>query len=309
MFMKREDIELQIQTCIDKAMRFKNKGEVASYIPELKNIDEDAFALSIVATSGDIYNFGEYEKIFSVQSISKVFTLMMALKDNPIEKVFSKVGTEPSKYEFNSLIPIDQRAANPFINAGAITTTSMIYGKSKEEKFQRIMDFIKVASHDGNFSFMEEIYKSEISTTDRNRAIAYYLKSKNIFTQNADEILDLYVRICSIGTNVTSLAKFGALLANEGFDIYSSNLIVPQNIVQMTIAQMASCGMYETSGEYLMKVGIPSKSGVGGAILGVVPNKCGICVYSPKLDKSGNSVIGKNLLKILSADLGLNIFL
>ena len=309
MFTKREDIEKRIIECIEKSKKYKGVGEVASYIPELSNVDKDAFALSIVTTSGDVYNFGESEKIFSVQSISKIFTLIMALKDNTIEEVFSKVGTEPTKYEFNSLIPIDQRAANPFINAGAITTTSMIYGKSKEEKFERVIELIDEMSQGGNFSFMEDIYRSEISTTDRNRAIAYYLKSKNIFDQNADEILDLYVRICAIGANVETLARFGAVLANEGFDINSSNLIVPQNIVQMTIAQMASCGMYETSGEYLMKVGIPSKSGVGGAILGVVPNKCGICVYSPRLDKSGNSVVGKNLLKILSADLGLNIFL
>lgn len=309
MFMKREDIEKRILECIEKSKKYKGVGEVASYIPELSNVDKDAFALSIVTTSGDVYNFGESEKIFSVQSISKIFTLIMALKDNTIEEVFSKVGTEPTKYEFNSLIPIEQRAANPFINAGAITTTSMIFGKNKEEKFERVIELIDEMSQGGNFSFMEDIYKSEISTTDRNRAIAYYLKSKNIFDQNADEILDLYVRLCAIGANTETLARFGAVLANEGFDINSSNLIIPQNIVQMTIAQMASCGMYETSGEYLMKVGIPSKSGVGGGILGVVPNKCGICVYSPRLDKSGNSVVGKNLLKILSADLGLNIFL
>lgn len=309
MFMKKEDIEKRILECIEKSKKYKGVGEVASYIPELLNVDKDAFALSIVTTSGDIYNFGESEKIFSVQSISKIFTLIMALKDNTIEEVFSKVGTEPTKYEFNSLIPIEQRAANPFINAGAITTTSMIFGKNKEEKFERVIELIDEMSQGGNFSFMEDIYKSEISTTDRNRAIAYYLKSKNIFDQNADEILDLYVRLCAIGANTETLARFGAVLANEGFDINSSNLIIPQNIVQMTIAQMASCGMYETSGEYLMKVGIPSKSGVGGGILGVVPNKCGICVYSPRLDKSGNSVVGKNLLKILSADLGLNIFL
>lgn len=309
MFMKREDIEKRILECIEKSKKYKGVGEVASYIPELSNVDKDAFALSIVTTSGDVYNFGESEKIFSVQSISKIFTLIMALKDNTIEEVFSKVGTEPTKYEFNSLIPIEQRAANPFINAGAITTTSMIFGKNKEEKFERVIELIDEMSQGGNFSFMEDIYKSEISTTDRNRAIAYYLKSKNIFDQNAEEILDLYVRLCAIGANTETLARFGAVLANEGFDINSSNLIIPQNIVQMTIAQMASCGMYETSGEYLMKVGIPSKSGVGGGILGVVPNKCGICVYSPRLDKSGNSVVGKNLLKILSADLGLNIFL
>lgn len=309
MFMKRKDIEEKIKVCIEKSKNFKNEGQVASYIPELKNVDPDGFALSIVTVTGDSYNFGESSKIFSVQSISKVFTLMMALKDNSVDEVFSKVGTEPTKYEFNSLIPIEKKAANPFINAGAMTTASMIYGKDESEKFNRVMELMKIMAYGEEVTFLENIYKSEIETADRNRAIAYYLKSKHIFDQNADDILDLYVRICSIGTNVKSLAKMGALLANEGYDIYSSNLVIPKNIVQMVIAQMASCGMYEKSGEYLMKVGIPSKSGVGGAILGVVPNKCGICVYSPKLDEAGNSVVGKNLLKILSADLGLNIFL
>ena len=160
MFMKKEDIEKRILECIEKSKKYKGVGEVASYIPELLNVDKDAFALSIVTTSGDVYNFGESEKIFSVQSISKIFTLIMALKDNTIEEVFSKVGTEPTKYEFNSLIPIEQRAANPFITAGEITTTSMIFGKNKEEKFERVIELIDEMSQGGNFSFMEYIYKS-----------------------------------------------------------------------------------------------------------------------------------------------------
>ncbi len=216
------------------------------------------------------------------------------LTEEDRRSLYKKVGiNENNKVEENSILSSE--------TARDLAEIFSEFIKEDEEKIYKeldnyLLDFLKNS-------------KSEIKETCDLKKLFEYLKSKNIFDQNADEVLDLYVRICSIGANVESLAKFGAILANEGFDIYSSNLIVPQNIVQMTIAQMASCGMYETSGEYLMKVGIPSKSGVGGGILGVVPNKCGICVYSPRLDKSGNSVIGKNLLKILSADLGLNIFL
>ena len=148
-----------------------------------------------------------------------------------------------------------------------------------------------------------------MDTTDINRAIAYYLKSKGIFTDDAEKVLDLYIRNCSIGLTAKQLAHIGAVLANSGNDLDSQKEIIPKDIVKVAVAQMASCGMYEISGKYLQDVGIPSKSGVSGAILGVIPAKFGICVYSPRLDEAGNSVRGKNLLKILSEDLDLNIFL
>ncbi|WP_277220546.1 glutaminase A [Peptoniphilus vaginalis] len=308
MFTNKEKTIKIIEKSIEKSLVYSNEGEIASYIPELANVNPTDFALSMVYVDGQEYKFGSYNKIFSIQSISKVILLIMALNDNSIDEVFEKVGTEPTKYKFNSLIPIDNIAANPFINAGAITISSLIKGKDLNEKFNRTFDKIKKLSNSDKISFLEEIYKSEMDTTDVNRSIAYYLRSKKIFSIDAEEVLDLYIRICSIGINSTNLAHLGALLANDGRDLTSGVEIISKDSVRIVLSQMASCGMYEESGRFLLEVGIPSKSGVSGAILGVVPGKCGICVYSPKLDKSGNSVVGKNLLKILSNDLDLNIF-
>lgn len=283
-------------------------GEPASYIPELLNVDSDNFSFSLVTTNGDAFNFGDENIVFSIQSISKIIDLIIALTDNNPQDVYEKVGSEPTKYEFNSLVPIGDRAANPFINAGAITTTSMIFGRDNEERFDRILNFYQTISDFKESKLMEDVFDSEMKTTDRNKAIAYYLKSKNIFTANPDEVLDLYIKSCSISSDIEGLATMGAVLANKGYAVKNRDMLVPESIVQIVVSQMASCGMYENSGEYLMNVGIPSKSGVSGAIVGVVPGVCGLAVYSPRLDKTGNSVRGKELFKIISQDLGLNIF-
>lgn len=309
MFLKREEIVKKIEKSIKKSERFIGEGELATYIPELANVNPNGFALSIVTTTGDVYNFGDIDTVFSMQSISKVISLIMALNDNTIQDVFAKVGSEPTKYKFNSLIPIDDKPANPLINAGAITTASLILGKDVDEKFHRVLSLVKKLSDSEKISFLKEVYASEMETTDVNKSIAYYLRSKKIFSSNADEVLDLYVRNCSIGINASELAHLGAVLANGGSDLVTGDEMVSRETVKIVLAQMASCGMYEESGEFLLNVGIPSKSGVSGAILGIVPGKCGICTYSPRLDNSGNSIRGKNLLKILSNDLNLNIFL
>lgn len=309
MFLKKEKIIEKIEKSIEKVQIYSEKGEVASYIPELANVDPSNFALSIVTTTGEVYNFGNTDIVFSIQSISKIISLIMAVNDNSASEVFKKVGTEPTKYKFNSLIPIDDIASNPLINAGAITTASLILGNNVDEKFKRVLNIVKLLSNSDDIKLLEKVYKSEMETTDVNRSIAYYLRSKKIFSSNAEEVLDLYIRNCSIGMNSRELAHIGAVLANGGANLISGVELISRDTVKIVLAQMTSCGMYEESGEYLMNVGIPSKSGVSGAILGVVPGKCGICVYSPRLDKSGNSILGKNLFKVLSNDLNLNIFL
>lgn len=309
MLENREQIDEKIKLAIKATEQYIGQGEVASYIPELLNVDPESFALSIVTTSGEIFNYGDYEKEFSLQSISKVLSLIMALHDNDPMAVFEKVGTEPTKYKFNSLIPIEEKAANPFINAGALTTSSMILGNSADEKFQRIIDSYRKLSSYENAHLMDEIYKSELETTDRNRAIAYYLRSIGIFDQRPDEVLDLYIKTCSISATTQSIAHLGAVLANKGIDLDSQYTLLSKSEVQIVVSQMATCGMYENSGRYLMNVGIPSKSGVSGGILGVVPGVCGIGVYSPRLDDTGNSVRGKNLLNILGQQLDMSIFI
>lgn len=308
MLYNRELICEKLKNAIEKSKDYIGMGEPASYIPELLNVDSDNFAFSLVTTNGDAFNFGDENIVFSIQSISKIIDLIIALTDNNPQDVYEKVGSEPTKYEFNSLVPIGDRAANPFINAGAITTTSMIFGRDNEERFDRILNFYQTISDFKESKLMEDVFDSEMKTTDRNKAIAYYLKSKNIFTANPDEVLELYIKSCSIISNIEGLATMGAVLANKGYAVKNRDMLVPESIVQIVVSQMASCGMYENSGDYLMNVGIPSKSGVSGAIVGVVPGVCGLAVYSPRLDKTGNSVRGKELFKIISQDLGLNIF-
>jgi len=309
MFFDRNEIDRRIRQSIVKSEKAIGKGEVASYIPELLNVEPDTFALSITSTTGDTYSYGEVDKEFSIQSISKILDLLVALNDNTIEEVYAKVGSEPTRYEFNSLVPITNKPANPFINAGAITTSSMIRGMGVDDKFERILDFYKLISGSDKARLMKDIYESEMETSDRNKAISYYLKSKKIFDLDPNEVLDLYIKSCSIGSNVVDLSHFGAVLANKGYGLYETKDLIPESIVSILVSQMSSCGMYENSGRYLMDVGIPSKSGVSGAILGIVPGLCGIAVYSPRLDKTGNSVRGKELLKILSYELDLNIFI
>lgn len=308
MLYNRELICEKLKNAIEKSKDYIGMGEPASYIPELLNVDSDNFAFSLVTTNGDAFNFGDENIVFSIQSISKIIDLIIALTDNNPQDVYEKVGSEPTKYEFNSLVPIGDRAANPFINAGAITTTSMIFGRDNEERFERILNFYQTISDFKESKLMEDVFDSEMKTTDRNKAIAYYLKSKNIFTANPDEVLELYIKSCSISSNIEGLATMGAVLANKGYAVKNRDMLVPESIVQIVVSQMASCGMYENSGDYLMNVGIPSKSGVSGCIVGVVPGVCGLAVYSPRLDKTGNSVRGKELFKIISQDLGLNIF-
>lgn len=308
MLYNKELICEKLEYAIEKSKDYIGMGEPASYIPELLNVDSDNFAFSLVTTNGDAFNFGDENIIFSIQSISKIIDLIIALTDNNPQDVYEKVGSEPTKYEFNSLVPIGDRAANPFINAGAITTTSMIFGRDNEERFERILNFYQRISDFKESKLMEDVYDSEMKTADRNKAIAYYLKSKNIFTANPDEVLELYIKSCSISSDIEGLATMGAVLANKGYAVKNRDMLVPESIVQIVVSQMASCGMYENSGDYLMNVGIPSKSGVSGAIVGVVPGVCGLAVYSPRLDKTGNSVRGKELFKIISQDLGLNIF-
>ena len=308
MLYRRDFIDQKIQLAIQKSEKFIGEGEVATYIPELSNVDPDSFALSITTTTGEVFNYGDYQKEFSLQSISKVLSLIMALHDNSPDFVFSKVGTEPTKYEFNSLVPIDDKASNPFINAGAISTTSMILGNDNKDKFTRILDFYGKFAGISNAHMIEEVYTSEIETTDRNKAISYYLKSIGIFDQNPNDVLDLYIRTCSIATTSEQISHMGAVLANKGICVSDRNPLLSNAEVQTVVSQMATCGMYENSGRYLMNVGIPSKSGVSGGILGVVPGVCGIGVYSPRLDKTGNSVRGKELFRILGQELGLSIF-
>jgi glutaminase len=292
---------------------YSNKGKVASYIPVLKEANPNDLGIAIYdLNNSEEYYAGEYDKKFTIQSISKVVTLIIALMDNGKDEVFKKVNVEPTGMGFNSIVNLEVRDSvrpyNPMINAGAIATTSLIKGKNQQEKLEKVLDFIKKVTDNENVYVNERIYTSEKETGDRNRSIAYFMKSTGILTGNVEEILDLYFKHCSIELSARDLARFGAVIANDGLIPWSKEKFVSREICRIVKTIMVTCGMYDASGEFAVNVGIPAKSGVGGGILGAVPKKYGIGVYGPSLDDKGNSIAGISLLKELAKELHLSIF-
>ncbi|NLW39844.1 MAG: glutaminase A [Tissierellia bacterium] len=295
---------------IEKNKPLTDKGQVASYIPALKKANPKDLGICILDIEGNLYCAGDYDRKFTMQSISKVMALILALMDNG-ERVFERVGMKPADYAFNSLYKLDlphgDKPANPMINAGAIVTTSLIKGEG-EEKFDRLLKLLREISSNQHIKYNEEVYLSEKATADKNRAIAYLLKNKGLLEGDVEEILNAYFKQCSIEVDCIDLARIGIFLASKGRPLGSDEKLVDEEIINTSLAIMTSCGMYDYSGEYLAQVGIPAKSGVAGGVLAVVPNRFGIGVYAPALDQYGNSLAGLELLKDLSKELKLSIF-
>ncbi|MFR4479970.1 MAG: glutaminase A, partial [Fusobacterium sp.] len=252
-----------------------------------------------------------YETKFTIQSISKIVALMLAILDNGEEYVFSKVGMEPTGDPFNSITKLEtsreKKPYNPLINAGAIAVSSMIKGKDARDKFERLLDFFKKISEDETLDVNYKIYCGESETGNRNRAMGYFLKGEGIIEGNVEDALDIYFKQCSIEVTAKTLAKIGLFLANNG-KLSTGEIVITPKIATIVKTLMVTCGMYDSSGEFAVRAGIPSKSGVGGGILSVVPGKMGIGVYGPSLDKKGNSIAGVALLEDLSSELNLTIF-
>jgi glutaminase len=292
--------------------KYTNYGQVASYIPELKNAKRDDLGICIIDKDNNIYKAGSYNKKFTIQSISKPIILAMALMDNDWSYVFSKVGMEPSGDPFNSIMKLEtndtKKPSNPMINAGAIVTTSLIKGSSSEEKEERMLKFFRKLANNENIGINYDVYKSEKLTGDRNRAMAYLLKNDGFINGDVEEILDLYFKQCSIEIDVVDLARIGINLAMYGKDIETGEQLIDERVSRIIKTFMVTCGMYDASGEFAIKVGIPAKSGVGGGIMASVPNTMGIGVYGPALDKKGNSIAGVKILEELSNRYNLNIF-
>ena len=286
-------------------------GTVASYIPELDKAKKDALGIYIIDNEGNEYFSGDYETKFTIQSISKVVALMLAILDNGEDYVFSKVGMEPTGDPFNSITKLEtsreKKPYNPLINAGAIAVSSMIKGKDARDRFERLLDFFNKISEDETLDVNYKIYCGESETGNRNRAMGYFLKGEGIIEGNVEDALDIYFKQCSIEVTAKTLAKIGLFLANNG-KLSTGETVITPKIATIVKTLMVTCGMYDSSGEFAVRAGIPSKSGVGGGILSVVPGKMGIGVYGPSLDKKGNSIAGISLLEDLSTELNLTIF-
>ncbi|WP_297132193.1 glutaminase A [Terrisporobacter sp.] len=287
-------------------------GQVATYIPELKKANGDDLGICIIDKYNNIYCAGDYDKKFTIQSISKTIVLAMALMDNEWDYVFSKVGMEPSGDPFNSIMKLETNdtkiPCNPMINAGAIVTTSLIKGKNLKDKEERMLSFFRKLAKNDSLQINNSVYESEKLTGDRNRAMAYLLKNDGIIEGDVNETLELYFKQCSIEVSVVDLARIGLLFANYGIDIETGERVISENISRMIKTFMVTCGMYDASGEFALKVGIPAKSGVGGGIMASVPNRMGIGVFGPSLDKKGNSIAGLKVLEDLAQRLSLSIF-
>ena len=297
------EIEAEIQP-------FFSQGNVGSYIPALANIDPNQFSMAICMFDGTTYGVGDINKKISIQSISKIFTFTLALNYYGKE-LYKRVGHEPSGDPFNSLVQLEYENGiprNPFINAGAIVTADSLVSIYKDETFNQILDFIKKTSNDETISYDEEIFESELANGFRNFALINMIKSFNNINNNIDEVIDTYFKQCSIMMNCSQLAKSMLFLANHGVNPLTNEEIITESKAKRINSLMLTCGHYDASGDFAYKVGLPGKSGVGGGIVAVVPKKMAICVYSPKLNLQGNSLVGTKALELFTTKTGLSIF-
>jgi glutaminase len=286
------------------------EGAVADYIPELAKANPDWFGISVVTTDGTVFEVGDHDVPFTIQSVSKPFVYGMALEDHGREHTLSRVGVEPTGDAFNSLIRLDERSKrphNPMVNAGAIATADLIEGRNPAERLNRLLaGFRRYAGRELQVDMA--VFMSERSTGHRNRAIAHLLLNFDMVTPRLDETLDLYFQQCSVLVSCHDLAMMGATLANGGVHPLTGERAVEAGYVKDILSVMYSCGMYDFSGEWGYQVGLPAKSGVGGGIVAVVPGQLGIGVFSPLLDARGNSVRGIQTCIELSRRFGLHMF-
>ncbi len=283
-------------------------GAVADYIPPLALADPEWFAIAIATTDGHRYEVGDSRRSFTIQSISKPFTYGLALRDLGLAAVDAKVGVEPTGDAFNSisLAPESGRPLNPMINAGAITSTSLVVGASAAEREARLLD--AYGSFAGRALEVETgVYESERDTGHRNRAIGHMLRSVGILERDPEAALDLYFRQCSVAVDCRDLSLMAATLANGGVHPLTGERALEREYVDRVLSVMTTCGMYDSAGEWVVDVGMPAKSGVAGGILAVLPGQLGIAVYSPPLDPHGNSVRGIEVCRQISSDLDLNL--
>lgn len=286
-----------------------NAGKVADYIPELLLANPDWFGICIATPDGHVYEVGDCNQPFTIQSVSKPLTYGLALEQHGEAAVLEKIGVEPSGDAFNAISLHPQRGTplNPLINAGAIAACSLIVGDSVGEKSAAILQtFSRYAGR--TLDIDHRVYQSESDTGHRNRAIGWMLRNFSVIESDPTATLEAYFQQCSIRVTCRDLAVMAATLANGGVNPITGQRAVPEKFVANVLSVMATCGMYDASGDWLYRTGLPAKSGVGGGIMAVQPGRLGIAVFSPRLDAQGNSVRGLAVCHALTAELGLHMF-
>ncbi|UKJ07212.1 glutaminase A [Solitalea lacus] len=285
-------------------------GKNADYIPYLAKVDPNLYGITVVTAEGKVYELGDTNFEFGIESISKVFVLCLAMQSHTPEDIMQKIGVNATGFPFNSVTSIElqgKKAVNPLVNAGAMATTSLVKAENGAAKWKKINDYFnKLAGRE--IKVIDELYQSEAETNQHNQAIAILLQSYNAIYDNPLESCDIYTKQCSFGTTAKDLAMMAATLANNGIQPISKERLIETDHIPKVLAVMATNGLYETSGEWLYSIGLPAKSGVGGGIIAVAPGKMGIAVFAPPLDEAGNSVKAIKTIRYLSDKLQLNLF-
>jgi glutaminase len=306
---RREVVAAVVKDAYEK---FKNetRGKNADYIPYLAQVDSKLFGIAIVTTDNQVITMGDVKYSFSIQSISKVYTLALAMEALGADAVFKKVGSEPTGRPFNSpiaVVDMPTHTGNPFVNAGAIATTSLISGKDADEKWNKILDFYSRAAGE-KLTLIDEVYKSEAATNTGNKALSMLLAKYDRIYADPFESVDIYTKQCSVGVNATQLARMGATLANNGINPGTGEQVIKAEDIPHILSTMMMAGLYDGSGGWAWDVGLPAKSGVGGGIVAIVPGKGAIVVFAPPLDEAGNSVKAQEVIDYVSDKLHYNLF-
>ncbi|HXT14791.1 MAG TPA: glutaminase A [Gemmatimonadaceae bacterium] len=301
------DIQRALNAAYEKYKTLQ-EGKNADYIPALAKVDPNLFGIALVTADGQAYTVGDLKTEVSIQSISKVFTLARVLQDSGEAAIVKNIGVDATGQPFNSIVAIEQKKGfeqNPFVNPGAITATSMVGGANASEIWSRIAD-----TYNGfagrNLRVLEDVYQSEAATNQRNRAIGALMLAYGHISANADQATDIYTRQCSVGVNARDLAIMAATIANNGVNPLTKMRVLDTQHIPGLLAVMATAGLYDDSGQWLFKTGLPAKSGVGGGLIAVSPGNWGIAVISPPLDEAGNSVRAQRAIADISAALGGN---
>jgi len=305
------------QQAVDAAFaKYKNlkEGKNADYIPALAKVDSNLFGIALVTADGKVYTAGDIKTEVSIQSISKVFTMAQVIQEQGLDSIANRIGVDATGARFNSIIAVEsvkvvQGAGapemNPLVNPGAISATSMVSGGSSDAVWNKIIGFHNDAAG-RQLTVLQDVYKSESDTNQRNQAIGALMLAYGYIKSNWQQAVDLYTRQCSIGVNAKDLATMAATLAANGTNPVTNKKVLDADKVPGVLAVMATAGLYDDSGKWLYRTGLPAKSGVGGGIIAVSPGKFGIAVISPPLDDAGNSVRAQKAIADISNALGGN---
>jgi glutaminase len=306
---RREVVQSVVQEAYDK-FKGETRGKNADYIPYLAHVDSKLFGIALVTTDNQSLTTGDVKYSFAIESISKVFTLALAMEELGPAKVFEKIGSEPTGRPFNSpsaVIDMPTHTGNPFVNAGAIATTSLISAANPDERWNKILDFYSKTAGE-KLTLIDEVYQSEAATNVGNKALSMLLAKYDRIYSDPFPAVDVYTKQCSVGVTALQLARMGATLANNGINPATGEQVIKAEDVPHILATMTMAGLYDGSGGWAWHVGLPAKSGVGGGILAVVPGKGAIVVFAPPLDEAGNSVKAQEVIEYVANKLNYNLY-